>query len=527
MIVAIDGPAGSGKSTVARALAERCGLTYLDTGAMYRTIAHECLRLGVNPEDAEAVAEVGRTTLVEFADNGKTVFANGVNVTGEIRTPEIDRAVSPVSANPAVREAMTARQRELGGTGDVVLEGRDIGTVVFPNADVKVFLTADPNARALRRAVQREGGDAAKDASATADPEAVAAILADLQRRDAYDSSREVAPLKPAEDAHHIDTSTLSVDEEIDAICALDPRLAQMRDRVAAAAEQAAADPQSEEAPAAQAEAEAKDAEPKEATAPKARPKVRAKKGGDEQVTGRLHAFAGNTIDDYYDRGMDEHPLPARLFMALVIGVVGGVTKVLWPWQIENADELFDEGGRMIIMNHVSMLDPVVVVVSGYVHGVSVRPVYKSEFDKIPIAPWFLSRVGAIPVERGTADMKAVKRAKAALQRGEDVIVFPEGTRIKSDDEDVQIHGGFSIMAQLAKAPVVPVAIVGARDITPRGKHLAKLFTRVFLKASEPITFESLGVKGRKQQAETMERVAMEKVYALRDQLRAAHPGKM
>lgn len=519
MIVAIDGPAGSGKSTVARALAERCGLTYLDTGAMYRTIAHECLRLGIDPADTEAVAEVGRTTLVEFADNGKTVFANGVNVTGEIRTPEIDRAVSPVSANPAVREAMTARQRELGGSGDVVLEGRDIGTVVFPNADVKVFLTADPNARALRRAVQREGGDAAKDATATADPEAVATILADLKRRDEYDSSREVAPLKPAEDAHHIDTSSLTVDEEIDAIVALDERLAKMRDAVTAAS-------QPEEAPATHDAAAEPAAEKKSAGA--ARPKVRAKKGGDAVVSGKMRAFAHNSYDDYRDHAMDEYPLPARLFMGLVIGVVGGVTKVLWPWEWENADELFDEGGRMIIMNHVSMLDPICVVVSGYWRGISVRPIYKSEFDEIPvIGPWFTSRVGGIPVERGTADMKAVKRAKAALKRGEDVLIFPEGTRIKSDDEPVEIHGGFSLMAQLAKAPVQATAIVGARDITPRGKKMKRLFTRVFCKASSPITFESLGVSGKKQQVAEMERVAMDKVYELRDALRAAHPGKM
>lgn len=512
MIVAIDGPAGSGKSTVARALAERCGLTYLDTGAMYRTIARECLRLGVDPEDKAAVGEVARGTTVEFADNGKRVFANGVEVTGEIRTPEIDLAVSPVSANPEVREAMTARQRELGGSGDVVLEGRDIGTVVFPNADVKVFLTADPSARAMRRAVQRAGGDAAKDSTATADPESVAAILADLKRRDEYDSNREVAPLRPAEDAHHIDTSNLTVDQEIDAIVALDPRLAAMRDAVAGARPEAVQ-------PAVQPEEESSQERPKA--------KVRAHKGGDKVVSGKLRAFAGNTYDDYIDRSMDDHPLPARIFMAVVVCVVGGFTKVFWPWEWENADELFDEGGRMIIMNHVSMLDPICVVVSGYVRGITVRPIYKSEFNKIPIAPWFASRVGGIPVERGTADMKAVKRAKAALMRGEDVIIFPEGTRIKSDDEPVDIHGGFSLMAQLAKAPVQPTAIVGARDICPRGQRFPKLFQRVFLKASEPITFESLGVRGKRQQVAEMERVSMEKVYQLRDALRAAHPGKM
>ena len=120
---------------------------------------------------------------------------------------------------------MVELQRAYGETGDVVAEGRDIGTVVFPNADVKVFLTADPSARALRRAVQREGGDAAKDANATADPAEVERILADLNRRDQLDSTRKTAPLKPAPDAHHIDSSSMSVDEVVAAICALDPRL--------------------------------------------------------------------------------------------------------------------------------------------------------------------------------------------------------------------------------------------------------------------------------------------------------------
>ena len=169
MIVAIDGPSGSGKSSIAHAIADRFGLTFLDTGAMYRSVAAECLRLGVDPEDAEAVAAVARDIAIEFgaSEVGQTVTANGRDVTAEIRTPEVELAVSPVSANPAVREVMVSLQRKVGETGDVVAEGRDIGTVVFPAADVKVFLTASPEARARRRAVQRSGGNLAQDAAAT------------------------------------------------------------------------------------------------------------------------------------------------------------------------------------------------------------------------------------------------------------------------------------------------------------------------------------------------------------------------
>lgn len=227
MIVAIDGPSGSGKSSVARAVARRCGLTYLDTGAMYRSVAYLCLKRGVDPDDAKGVAEVAREARIEFvpAGEGQTVLADGEDVTAQIRTPEVELAVSPVSANPAVREVMVALQREMGASGDVVAEGRDIGTVVFPEADVKVFLTASPEERARRRAVQRGGGDLATDASTTASEEEVGRILADLERRDAYDSSREASPLRPAANACHVDSSDLTFGEVVNLIVSLSPEL--------------------------------------------------------------------------------------------------------------------------------------------------------------------------------------------------------------------------------------------------------------------------------------------------------------
>ena len=216
-VIALDGGSGTGKSTTAKIVAKTLGITYLDTGAMYRSVALTCLERGIDPNDAEAATKVAQEIEITFGQGpaGQTVQVDGHDVTSAIRTPEVDKAVSPVAAVPAVREAMVAQQRALGAVGDVVAEGRDIGTVVFPDAEVKVFLTADPAARALRRAVQRDGGDAAKDANATADEAAVAEILADIKRRDAYDSSREASPLKPAADAHHIDSSLLSVDEVV------------------------------------------------------------------------------------------------------------------------------------------------------------------------------------------------------------------------------------------------------------------------------------------------------------------------
>ena len=217
MIVAIDGPAGSGKSTVAHAIADRCGFTYLDTGAMYRCVTLACLRRGTDLDDEQAVTDVARGITIEFLprEGGQTVLLDGADVTSDIRTPEVDRNVSQVSAIADVRSAMVQLQRAVGMRGDTVAEGRDIGTVVFPNAEVKVFLTADASARAHRRAVQRQGGDAAVDDTVQTDAAKEEAILADLKRRDAYDSTRKEAPLRPADDAHHIDSSNMGVDEVV------------------------------------------------------------------------------------------------------------------------------------------------------------------------------------------------------------------------------------------------------------------------------------------------------------------------
>ncbi len=233
MIVAIDGPSGSGKSSIARAIAKECDLVFLDTGAMYRSVAAECLHLGIDPEDAPAVAQVARDIKIEFApaEDGQRVFANGRDVTRVIRTPEVELAVSPVSANPAVREVMVELQRKVGEGGNVVAEGRDIGTVVFPAADVKVFLTASPEARARRRAVQRLGKNLATEPHVSPDPAEEQKILADLKRRDDYDSSRATSPLKPAQDAYILDSSDMTFDQVIDKICSLNDALCARRAR--------------------------------------------------------------------------------------------------------------------------------------------------------------------------------------------------------------------------------------------------------------------------------------------------------
>lgn len=203
-VIAIDGPAGSGKSTVAKALAERLGLEYLDTGAMYRSVTFAALRRGIDPSDAAVVGRMAADVTVDVGADA--VVVDGVDATIEIRGPEVSRAVSIVAANPVVRTEMVRRQREwVAARGGGVLEGRDIGTVVFPDAELKVYLTADPEVRAQRRSKEVTDLD-------------YETVAADLARRDALDQGREVSPLAEAEDAFLLDTTGLAVEEIIDVI---------------------------------------------------------------------------------------------------------------------------------------------------------------------------------------------------------------------------------------------------------------------------------------------------------------------
>ncbi len=208
-VIAIDGPAGSGKSTVARGVADRLELSYLDTGAMYRAVACAALRRGVDPADAGAVVEVARTIDLELTRD--TCFVDGVDATAEIRGPEVTGAVSVVAANPGVRTEMVARQRAWAtGRGGGVMEGRDIGSVVFPDATLKVYLTASAAVRAKRRAGEVGGQD-------------VVAVGSDIERRDAADSGREMSPLVEAPGAVVVDTSDLEINEVVDLVVGMLP----------------------------------------------------------------------------------------------------------------------------------------------------------------------------------------------------------------------------------------------------------------------------------------------------------------
>lgn len=204
MIVTIDGPAGSGKSTAARLLAERLGFAFLDTGAMYRAVALECLALRIPLDDQPRVAEVARGLEIEAL--GSVVRSNGRDVTAAIRAAEVSGAASRVAANPAVREAMVQLQQRAAAGKNVVTEGRDQGTIVFPDALCKFYLTADPDERARRR--QRELEEQGERVS-------FEELRAQIHERDTRDKTRDTAPLVAAGDALHVDTSNMTTDEMV------------------------------------------------------------------------------------------------------------------------------------------------------------------------------------------------------------------------------------------------------------------------------------------------------------------------
>lgn len=209
--IAIDGPAGAGKSTVARLVAGRLGYLYIDTGAMYRAVAWAALEQGVAVEDEAALAAIAANPLLrlEAAEDGCRVWYGERDISQEIRLPQVGNMASPVSAHPEVRRALVARQQEMASSQPVVMDGRDIGTVVLPQAECKIFLTASPRIRAERRWAELAGKGIAAD---------VEQIRGEIEERDQRDSNRAASPLRQAEDAYLLDSSYLTIDQVVEGI---------------------------------------------------------------------------------------------------------------------------------------------------------------------------------------------------------------------------------------------------------------------------------------------------------------------
>ena len=223
--IALDGPAGSGKSTTARAVAKELGYTFIDSGAMYRGVTHQVLAKGIDIEDEDAIAKVAESIRIELLpDPERTLITvDGVDISSEIRTPEIASAIGPVARNARVRAALVEQQQTMGRAGSVVMDGRDIGTVVFPFAQLKIFMTASPEVRARRRVGEYE--------KSGVDCPSFETILKDIQQRDHNDTTRTVGPLKQADDAVLLDTDGMTIAQQVSKVVKLArERVEQKRD---------------------------------------------------------------------------------------------------------------------------------------------------------------------------------------------------------------------------------------------------------------------------------------------------------
>ncbi len=458
LIIAIDGPAASGKSTTARAVAARLGLFHLDTGAMYRALTLLAERQGIGAGDEPALVRLAaaHTIALEPGAAAARVLVDGEDVSTAIRTPEVTAAVSEVASHPEVRRAMVRQQRALGAHGGVILDGRDIGTVVFPDASVKVFLVADVATRAARRQAE----DAARGVRHD-----LAALSADLERRDRADSTRSASPLEQAPDAVRLDTSRLQPADQVDAVLALAVR--QVRnERLAPSGTIAAGRVRVLEV-----DAEAS-AQP-----------------GYRPFHSFVYWFCHTAI---------------RVLARLVFGL-----------RIHFHPAARLRGSVLVAANHISGLDPPLV---GSCVPFETWFLAKVELFKNPALGALIHRFNGIPIRRGTADFETLDRAVEELRKTHNVLMFPEGTRHKPGTLG-DPRWGFGYVALAAGRPIVPLFVRGTRDGRPRGLRREPMEVWI----GPPFRLEAVETADHAAYKEAA-RLAMDRIAAMMLRSAAARP---
>ncbi len=455
--IAIDGPSGSGKSTLGRLLGERLGLACLDTGAMYRCVALLVARGGIDVADAEAVAAVARGMRCTL---GERVLLDGEDVTGAIRTPEVTAAVSAVAAQPAVRTELVRRQRAwVAEHGGGVVEGRDIGSVVLPDADVKVFLTAAVEERAARRAsetTEAGGGGPVEE------------YLSAMRVRDERDSTRAVSPLVAAPGAITVDSTSLPAEAIVEIVLA---ELARRR-----AVEHAS---------------------PSEA--------AESAEGADARRAVRR------------ERGLDARALrpPGRgalAFYACCRAFVVGVSRIYYPGRVVGGDLLPRTGAYILAPIHRSYVD---WLVAARVTRRRLRFLVKAEVWKVRAVGRLIELLGAFPVHRGSADRESLARCLEVLAVGEPLVLFPEGTRQHGNDVGELLEGA-AYLALRANVPIFPLGLAGTEGAMPRGKKVPRP-SRVLLVIGAPLHPARADLARRVSRRETAELTA-----ALREGIQSA-----
>lgn len=428
--IALDGPSGAGKSTIARKAAEKMNYIYVDTGALYRSIACYVIGKGIAPDSSEEIIPLlGKIDVkLEYKDGAQQVILNGENVSDKIRTPEISMGASKVSAIPEVREFLFGLQKNIAAENNIIMDGRDIGTVVLPNADVKIFLTASAEERANRRFKElQEKGD-----SSTYDE-----VLADIKQRDYNDTHRETAPLKKADDAVEIDSTNLTLDESISEVCRVieeNLKKKQTSDNL-------------------------DDGEKKQSIKTREIAPVRP-----ITKTHRLSHF--------------------RMFWYSILrAIVIGLYHLYYNITFEGTENIPKDGGNIFASNHRSYQDPVFIALPT---RVPLSYMAKEElFHQNFAFTLVIKAFGAFPVTRGKGDTEVIDTSIEKLEKGRNLAIFPEGTRSK-DGKVGKGKTGVALIAAIAQTKVVPVGI----NFEGRLKFRKKVVVRF----GEPIIPSEIGV---------------------------------
>ena len=481
LVVALDGPASSGKSSVGAAAAERLGYRFCDTGLLYRAITWLALHRGLRAEHTEALVRL--VPEVELLDDGTGrlahVAVDGVDRTTEVRRPDVDAAVSAYSSVADVRLALLARQRALALSGRILMAGRDIGTVVLPDADLKLFLDASVEERARRRSLERGIEPESRDGRE---------ILEELRRRDDLDSHREVAPLRAADDAVVIRTDRNTFDMTVSLVVNEIRRaeanhgalvVVPVEAPVAEEAEEPAAAATLAETPVGEtpiAETPVAEAVPAKAPADTTEPAVRA---------GRRRS----------SRRPAPKPTPIATRMGFLIGmgsaVLRGIARSILRLRFEGDTNLPRKGPLIVAANHASSADP--VLIGAFLNGKLGRPVNwlgKRELVEYPLTGWAFRIAGIHPVDREAADLDAFRTAMRILEAGQVLAVFPEGTRSR-DGALQQVREGVGMLALRSGAPVLPVGVIDSDLAWPRGQLLPRFGRRVTVRYGEPFIVDA------------------------------------
>lgn len=417
--VALDGPSGAGKSTIAKMAAARLGFVYVDTGAMYRTIAYYVIGKGISPDDSEAVKAALPEINIELKNEGtQQVFLNGENVSDLIRTPEISMGASKVSAVPEVRAFLLGLQKDIAAKNDIIMDGRDIGTVVLPDAQVKIFLTASAEERANRRF---------KELQEKGDPSTYEEVLADINQRDYNDTHRDIAPLKQAEDAVLVDSSALTLEETAEEIV-----------------------------------------------------KVITEKTGKKKERRVRELMPVRPITK-------THRLThIKMFLYTFLRfIVLGLYHLFYDISFEGTENVPKDGGNVFASNHRSYQDPVFIALHT---RVPISYMAKEELFKHNIFfTGLIKFFGAFPVSRGKGDTAVIDTSIEKLEKGRNLVIFPEGTRSK-DGKVGPGKTGVALVAAVAQTNIVPVGIVFEGKLAFRKK--------VTVRYGKPLTPAEIGVKG-------------------------------